>query len=248
MKTHLDFENEDSLACLFKKVVSKSIPNKNGIDHPVIISEFSAKRGRADLICAVLENEITDFDKVWLIAQSLSEINKARIIALLRKSVGVREDHLQESLGLSIHTIKKHVRDLLKVGIIEKTSSNLLKLSKGFNIPKVEIWAFELKLNNWKRAFYQAQRYRGFSHNIVVVMPNGRLNAAKDNIGSFLRLNVGLASLSKNGDLEFISKPKKERPSSKGHYLYSLGKILTEYIESNSNTAPETRNSSHTIS
>ncbi len=168
--------------------------------------------------------------------------------SLLRKSVGIREDRLEESLGLSIRTIRKHVRDLLKVGIIEKTSTNLLKLRKEFDIPKVEIWAFELKLNNWKRAFYQAQRYRGFSHNIVVVMPDKRLNAAKDNIESFLRINVGLASLSRNGDLEFISKPKKKRPSSKGHYLYSLGKILTEYLESNSNTASETRNSSPPIS
>ena len=241
MSTHLDFKNENTLALLFKKVVTKSIPNKNGIDHPIIISEFSAKRGRVDIICAVLESEIEDVDKVMTIAKSLSEINKARIISLLRKSIGYSEEYLRESLGLSKSTIRKHVRDLLEEGIIEKTQGNLLTLGKWINIPKLEIWAFELKLNNWKRAFYQAQRYRGFSHNVVVVMPNGRLNGAMNNLNYFIRMNVGLASLKKNGELEFVLKPKRKRPSSKGHYLYSLGKILTEYIESNSNAVPKAR-------
>jgi len=229
----LEFLDEDSLVRLFTKVITESIPNKNGIDRPIIISEFSAKRGRADVICAVLQNEIVDIKRVKKLASALSQINKARIIALLKKSTGYSEDYLARTLGLAKSTILKHLNSLYKEDIVEKTAKGLWRLSRWINLPKVEIWAFELKLNNWKRAFYQAQRYRGFSHNIVVVMPNGQINAAKENINYFHKMNVGLASLKKDGELEFISKPKHKRPTSQGHYLYSVGKILTEYLESN---------------
>jgi biotin operon repressor len=237
MSRQTDFQTEYSLARIFRKIIHKSIPNRNGANHPIILSEFSAKRGRADVICAVFDKEVEDIENIKTLAQSLSEINKARIISLLRKSVGYSEEYLKESLGLSESTIKKHVRDLLKVGIVERTPGHLVKLSKSFNIPKVEIWAFELKLSNWKRAFHQAKRYRGFSHNVVVVMPEERLNAAKDHLNHFIRMNVGLAGINKDGELSYILKPKKKRPSSKGHYLYSLGKILTEFGKLDSNAS-----------
>ena len=241
MSVDTDFQTEYSLTRLFQKVVGKSIPNGNGINHSIVLSEFSAKRGRADVICAIFEKEIEDIEKTKTLARSLSEINKARILSLLRKSVGYSEEYLEESLGLSKSTIKKHVRDLLNAGVIKRIPGQLLKLSKSFNIPKVEIWAFELKLNNWKRAFHQAKRYRGFSHNVVVVMPNGRLNAAKDHIDYFRGMNVGLAGISKDGELEYILKPKRKRPSSKGHYLYGLGKILTGYEKSDSKTVTKVK-------
>ena len=231
-----DFQTEYSLTRLFQKVVIESIPNGNGTNHSIVLSEFSAKRGRADVICAVFKEEIRDIEETRVLAQSLSEISKARILSLLRKSAGYSEEYLEESLGLGKSTIKKHARDLLNAGMIERTPGKLLKLSKSFNIPKIEIWAFELKLNNWKRAFHQAKRYRGFSHNVVVVMPNGRLTAAKDHIDYFRGMNVGLAGMSKDGKLEYILKPKRKRPSSKGHYFYSIGKILTRYENSDLNT------------
>jgi DNA-binding transcriptional ArsR family regulator len=241
MSVDTDFRTEHSLTRLFQKVVGESIPNGNGTNHSIVLSEFSAKRGRADVICAIFEKEIEDIEKTKTLARSLSEINKARIMSLLRKSVGYNEGYLEESLGLSKGTIKKHLRDLLNAGVIERTPRKLLKLSKSFNIPKVEIWAFELKLNNWKRAFHQAKRYRGFSHNVVVVMPNGRLTAAKDHIDYFRGMNVGLAGISKDGKLDYILKPKRKRPSSKGHYLYSVGKILTRYGNSDLNAATKVK-------
>lgn len=156
MSVNTDFQTEYSLARLFQRVVGKSIPNRNDINHSIVLSEFNAKRGRADVICAIFEKEIEDVEKTKTLAQSLSEITKARILSLLRKSVGYSEGYLEESLGLSKSTIKKHVRDLLNAGVIERVPGQLLKLNKSFNVPKVEIWAFELKLNNWKRASQQA--------------------------------------------------------------------------------------------
>jgi biotin operon repressor len=241
MSVETDFQTEYSLARLFRKVVVESVPGGNGTDHSIVLSEFSAKRGRADVICAIIKDEPKDIQEMRTLAQSLSEISKARILSLLRKSTGHSEEYLEESLGLGKSTVKKHVRDLIKIGTIERTPGKLLKLSRAFSMPKVDIWAFELKLSNWKRAFHQAKRYRGFSHNVVVVMPNGRLTAAKDHLDYFRGMNVGLAGISKDGKLDYILKPKRKRPSSKGHYLYSVGKILARYGNSDLNPATKVK-------
>ena len=131
--------------------------------------------------------------------------------------------------GLVTKTIRKHFRELLESGLVERDSTGNWILGKKFNLPDIEIWAFEVKLHNWKRAFYQALRYRGFSHYTTVLMPAENSKVPIRNMELFREMNVGFMAIDQEGKLEFIKKPLREEPSSKRHHLYALGQVISEF-------------------
>lgn len=75
------------------------------------------------------------------------------------------------------------------------------------------IKAFELKLNNWRQALMQANRYRFFAHVPIVVLPTRNQKAALKYIETFRLLRVGLWSF--DVDQKKIIRhytPRSQRP------------------------------------
>lgn len=233
------FVKEESLTELFASVVWDAIPRKNGGKYPLVMREVDCNRGRADIVCAVFHDNGTDVYKASHYGVALSQLTKARILSWLSKCSLSTETYIQEMTGLGQKTIRKHLRGLIEAGLVDTTARGLFRLAKSFALPNVEIWSFEVKLVNWKRALYQALRYRGFSHNVVVVMPSDRLGAPKSNLMMFKAMNVGLVGMSRNGEAKFLCRPRKGRPTSRELYLYGLGQVLSEFGRLYSNASPE---------
>lgn len=213
----------------FAEVVWNAIPKKNGCKYPIIMHEVDCHRGRADVVCAVIRKNNFDFSKLELLGTSLSQPAKAKIISWLNKGFSSSEEYLCKVAGLGVKTVRKHLNELLQLRSVQRNTVGDWVLSKEFKLPDIEIWAFEVKLHNWKRAYYQALRYRGFSHYATVVMPSENLRKPTENIDMFHRMNIGLMAIDKRGEVEYINKPKKKEPTSRRHYLYALGQILVEY-------------------
>jgi len=91
--------------------------------------------------------------------------------------------------------------------------------------PIVRIFAFEMKLRDWKRALVQAYKYAAFAHFPFVVMDHRYVGQAKSNISLFRRSNIGLISVEPNGDTVIHVHPRYRKPYSK-----SLNRALTERI------------------
>lgn len=239
MTDAVEFVNEESLTELFASVVWDTIPRKSGGKYPLVMREVDCNRGRADIVCAVFHDNSMDTHKASHYAVALSQLTKARILSWLSKSSPSTETYIQEMTGFGEKTIRKHLRGLIEMGLVEKTAAGLFRLAKSFTLPNVEIWSFEVKLVNWRRALYQALRYRGFSHNVVVVMPSDRLGPPKSNLMMFNTMNVGLVGMNSKGEAKFLCRPKKGRPTSRELYLYGLGRVLSEFGRLYSNTGPE---------
>lgn len=239
MANRPSFANEESLADLFARLVWDAIPRKNGCNYPLVMREVDCNRGRADIVCAVFRDSTFDLHKASQVGTALSELTKARILSWLNKSSPRTETYIQEMTGLRQKTIRKHLRGLIEAGLVDTTASGLLRLAKSFALPNIEIWSFEVKLVNWKRALYQALRYRGFSHNVVVVMPSERVAALKNNLMMFNAMNVGLVGINSNGQAKFLCRPKKGHPTSRELYLYGLGQVLPEFGRLYPNSSPE---------
>lgn len=239
MSDAVEFVKEESLTELFASVVWDVIPRKNGSKYPLVMREVDCNRGRADIVCAVFHDNGMDTHNASGYAAALSQLTKARILSWLSKSSPGTETYIQEMTGLGQKTIRKHLRGLIEAGLVDTTARGLFRVAKSFALPNVEIWSFEVKLVNWRRALYQALRYRGFSHNVVVVMPSDRLRAPKSNLMMFNAMNVGLIGMNGNGEVKFLRTPRKARPTSRGLYLYGLGQVLSEFGRLYSNTSPE---------
>ena len=87
--------------------------------------------------------------------------------------------------------------------------------------------AFELKLDNWKRALYQAYRYSYFSNKAVVVLPPSAVSQAVKKIDLFRDLNVGLWEFdAEKSEIRKVFDPTACSPRNSNAYDKALALIL----------------------
>lgn len=78
---------------------------------------------------------------------------------------------------------------------------------------KQGLFAFEIKMSDWRKALSQAYRYRYFSNKAVVVLPFSDAEKARLYISTFKALGIGLWSFDKNsGQIKRIHTPRYRRP------------------------------------
>lgn len=75
-------------------------------------------------------------------------------------------------------------------------------------------YAFEMKLSNWKRAHYQAFRYKSFVNKSYVIMDNDHISPVLKKIDRFLKSNIGLMSIDNSGRVYVHHNPYDEMPFS----------------------------------
>lgn len=80
--------------------------------------------------------------------------------------------------------------------------------------PMIRSFAFEMKLKNWKRALVQAFKYASFAHYSYVVMDHCYVKRAVRNLQMFERSNIGLISVSTEGNVRVHLRPKFKAPYS----------------------------------
>lgn len=117
------------------------------------------------------------------------------------------ESATRTSSGKIITTIKKLEREKL---VIRKNDA-VIPFNDYTNY-QTETIAIEVKLKNWKRALEQAYRYRNFAFNSYVFLDQKFVTPAIKNKNLFFQYNIGLASVSRLGEIEIHHKPKRENP------------------------------------
>lgn len=75
--------------------------------------------------------------------------------------------------------------------------------------------AIEFKLTNWRRAIYQAFRYRNFDNESYVILDRKRADAAIKNLKEFERVNIGLITVERSGEMISWFLPEPGLPFSK---------------------------------
>lgn len=79
-----------------------------------------------------------------------------------------------------------------------------------------KLFAFEAKLNDWKKGLQQAFRYRYFADKSVIVMPSDSVGPALANLAQFKELDVGLWGFDKRTEkIEEYFSPNRARALSK---------------------------------
>ena len=90
-----------------------------------------------------------------------------------------------------------------------------------------DIWAFELKLADWRRAIFQALQYKAFASYSVTVFPLEKEKILQDNIDVFKELNIGLMLLDiETSKSKWLNRPKKSKPISRWQKLYVFFKVI----------------------
>lgn len=123
-------------------------------------------------------------------------------------------DDFSQLAGVSKNSATQALREFCSAHYCEKISNNTWRKIKQPTLVSDYIVSYEAKLKNWKRALWQACRYKTFSNESWVILDSINEKPAIKNIQSFIDFNIGLASVSKTGAVNVHYRPKAEQHQS----------------------------------
>ena len=187
------------------QAIYKEILSVQGIPDFVIIND---KRGLPDIVPFNVSN--------------LGSIS--RVLSNLKPKAGRSRLYLYRKTGLSIFSLNMVLRLLLRNNIIARRNKKYY-INSELSLERT-IWAFELKLVDWKRALFQAMQYRAFANYSVVVFPIEKENVLKANLQMFVGLDIGVLLFDREKQkAKWLFKPKKQAPISKWQAIYMCLKL-----------------------
>jgi hypothetical protein len=191
-----------------------------------VIEESECSEGRADQVWARIEPG-WKCEALMANASLLVNPTVSRVLSALRGKKTLGEEELRSMVGVSLAVLRKAIRNLVGAALVISLAERLYRLARHVSFPKVEICAFEMKLDNWKRALYQSTRYRGFSHRVFVVMPACAPKSVVENKAIFAKMGIGLMTHATDGSTKVLVRPSKKNPRSGHQSLMALGLLLS---------------------
>ena len=152
------------------------------------------------------------------------------ILAFMKKKQFRTPNYIIQNTGLSQNIIIRDLNFLCRLGICEKNNVGNYRFVEDFEMPIAHIHSFELKMSNWKRALFQAIRYKTFSEYTSIVMPFEKEQILLQTIDSFKERNIGVLLFDAYScETKMLYRAKKNSTISLQHLYYMSGKILLKY-------------------
>lgn len=187
------------------------------------LEEFSSGMGRADLVFTTKEfeqrNTLEDFEAMFYVINYFNTKNKKIIIADLISKHNLRKD----KLFILIQFLKE-------LNYIVDYDEGRIIIKQNYQPCLQDLFSIEAKLEDWKKGFYQALRYKHYSHKSFLAISYKYCHRVdkvllKEN-------NIGLIAVSPNS-IDILINPKKTNPINKTAYYY-LSESFVSQIGRNS--------------
>lgn len=132
-----------------------------------------------------------------------------RIIDILALDSWVTGDYIMEKIPYPGKEIYRTIKILVTNAYIEEISNGKYIIGKKARYNLTQVWAFELKLKELKKAIIQASRNREFADKSVIVMPENPSHFYMWAISKIEDIGIGLCTFDKNNNkFKIIVKPK----------------------------------------
>lgn len=194
----------------------------------LVSHEFNCGFGIADIVI-YKKNDKED-------AISLGKISPdwAFTLKSLPLKTSLSSEVVSELSGASLNATKKAIKEFILAGFCEKTGKNSFVKIKDPKLLCNSIIAVEAKLKDWRRALWQASRYKIFSSQSWVILDKHTARSAISNIKEFEKYNIGLATLATNGVYEEIFTPTPDIHKSELAFWKANSLLAKQILNSNS--------------
>jgi len=216
---NLEFEVLDSFERVLKASLIKELPAFERV--------FRELQGSADFVGFPHEKLIGTYD-----FSKLSSLEHGSLVlSILKYNSGRTKDYIKERTGITDTALNRTLRELKANDFLVK-KKNLYFLSKSFVQESDNIWAFDLKAPNWKRALQQATLYKAFANYVVAVRPSDEEEALQEKLELFAELNVGLLLFNPQSlEYKWLRRPLKDNALSKWQKLFFLGRLAAQHYQ-----------------
>ncbi|MBC8465846.1 hypothetical protein H8D57_02370 [bacterium] len=219
-KTRLGYTEKDMADAFLELLQSPgSLPEIGPFDR--VFREVSCRQGRPDFI-ALRHNE--DF-QLPTYPESIGIVGPA-ILSLLKPNASRTLRYLVNNTEFSEDSIKRSLNQLVNYSHVERINTNSYRLANNATHAKIELWVFELKLDNPKRAVFQAMQSRTYSNHSIIVIPPSQEKYYKRYIVPMKRWGIGLATFDPNS-VKFcmLRRGRTSRSLNVQHKIYALSQI-----------------------
>jgi len=179
------------------------------------IDEFNSGNGIADLVFTTeienKENLIFDYELIFVVLKYLNRKNKKIEIKKFYKEVFLTKKQVFKLVDL-----------LLDIGVLGQVKEGVFIVKDKYSPPIKKITSIEAKLFDWKNGFYQALRYKTYSHKSYLAI--SREFSHRVNLDLLRENNVGLITVSPE-KVDIVLKVKTEKPSNLVAYTYLAEKF-----------------------
>ncbi len=150
------------------------------------------------------------------------------VLAILRPKAPRTFDYLINHSEFSKDSIKKSLQQLIASGQVEKTKTGAFRLGKAASQLQIELWTFELKLSDPKRAVFQAQQSRAYADRAIIVARPGQEKTYKRYIQAMRRWGIGLATFNMvTREFRLLRRGRRSLAFSPQHRLYAVSHLLS---------------------
>jgi predicted transcriptional regulator len=218
------FKSEKHLSRIIKQVLSNNpsiLYDKRESLETFIADEISLGHGIADLVVSFYKNAIKRS-----LTLTLHDLN---VLGVVKKNESTSISEITSSTRTSHERVRNSIRRLQLENLISNKDERIYSANRYVNYQK-ESFAIEVKLKNWRRALEQAYRYRSFAYHSYVFMDQKFISPALKNKGLFSQYNVGLASVSKAGEIEIHFKPNRGNPFDERLNMLLNENIVTHHL------------------
>jgi hypothetical protein len=213
--------SEEEMAQAFQRLLlsEKGLPGAGCFG--AVYREISCRQGRPDFIA--LRYKFSSDNRHSIDVPGL--VGPA-ILQTLKPKAPLTFDYLVGKLEFGRESIRKSLRLMIQNGYIEQLESGAYRLGAEMAYEKPEIWTFELKLNNPKKAVFQAQQSRAYAERAIIVVPPGQERNYQRFRETMQRWHVGLSTFNPiTGVFRFIRKGRKARALSPTQQIYTLSQM-----------------------
>ena len=181
-----------------------------------ITTEFSTGNGVADLVFTTEMNE----EKLFLNDYGMMSL----FVSLFQQNRILNSELLYENCFDK--TRLKKLLNCLEVDDFICIDGDKIIRTRKYKSHTQNLFSVEAKLKDWKSGFYQALRYKFFSHKSYLAYPKQYIHRV--DLELLKESNIGLISVELD-NIEFVYKPKTEKPQDLTSYFF-LSELFAKEI------------------
>lgn len=194
----------------------------------LVQAEVPCAQGRPDYVASTHLGHLRP-DQQSVLVKASSTPTKARLLAVLTNGEICTEADLLASTGVSTRLLRSCMAEFSDLNLVEKHGRTEFHIVPNALTLEWDLWAFELKVDHWQRALFQACQYRAFAQHSVVVLAEQWIHRADRQLDRFRTLGIGLFALDvSSGSVRSVLAPRARPPASRWHHLYALGRFLAQ--------------------
>jgi len=213
--------SEEDMAQAFQRLLL----SENGLPSVgvfgAIYREITCQQGRPDFIALRYTSSSGEGEHM-----NVRGLVGPAILQKLKPAAPRTIDYLVSTLEFGRDSIRRSLKHLIDRGYVEQLESGAYRLANVNQLQTPEIWTFELKLSNPKKAVFQAQQSRTYAERAIIVVPPGQEKNYMRFEVTMQRWHIGLATFDpRTGGFRFVRKGRKSRALSPTQQLYTLSRL-----------------------